>query len=92
MDEAWRYKIDVSLTVYEGAEMWELIGLLLLSLLSKKYDLNNTRLQTYLMVELNISGPEAKRTENHFQKLSKWNGLDITVQLNLNLASCLYVF
>ena len=47
MDEARRYKIDVSLIAYDGAEIWELIDLFLLSLLSKKYDLNNTRLQTH---------------------------------------------
>ena len=77
-------KFDVTMGAYDGAEICELIGIFMLSLLSKKCDIKNIGLyrDDGLAIFKNISGPEAEKIKKDFQKIFKEKGLEITVECN----------
>ena len=92
-DEPWVKKgesnFDVSMDAYDGAEVCELIGIFMLSLLSKHINKNHIGLyrDDGLAILKNTSGPEAEKLKKKFQKLFK--DLDIIVQCNLKITNLL---
>ena len=76
-DEPWVKKgesnFDVSMDAYDGAEVCELIGIFMLSLLSKHINKNHIGLyrDDGLAILKNTSGPEAEKLKKKFQKLFK---------------------
>ena len=77
IDESWVKKrennFDVSMGAYNEAEVCELIGIFMLSLLSKH--INKNHIQLYrdggLAILKNTSTPEAEKLKKKFQKLFK---------------------
>ena len=73
--EPWVQKgernFDVSWGAYDGAEVCELIGIFMLSLLSKRINKNHVGLygDDGLAILKNTSGPEAAKLKKKFQKL-----------------------
>ena len=71
----------------------ELVGLYLLSTISKSY--NKADIGLYrddgLAVFRNISGPEADKTRKHFHAIFKKNGLDLEIECNLKIVNYLDV-
>ena len=86
-DEPWVKKgesnFDISMGAYDGPEVCELIGIFMLSLLSKHINKNHIGLcgDDGLAILKNSSRPEAEKLKKKFQKLFK--DLDIIVQCNL---------
>ena len=80
-----RKQFDVTMGPYHGAEVCELIGIFMLSLLSKHINKNHIMLykDDGLAILKNTSGPAAEKLKKKFQKLFKEKDLDITVQCNL---------
>ena len=95
--ETWIKKdnenFDVTMGAYDGAEVCELVGIYLQSLLSEKY--NKSEFGLYrddgLAVFDNISGPKAERIKKDFQKLFKENHLDIIIACNKTVVNYLDV-
>ena len=82
---------------YNGAKLCELIGIFMLSLLSKHINKNHVGLyrDDGLAILKNTSSPEAEKIKEKIQKLFKEKDLDIIAQCNLkitnyldNLVSC----
>ena len=94
-DEPWVKKgesnFDVSMGAYDGAEVCELIGIFMLSLLSKHINKNHIGLyrDDGLAILKNTSGPEAEKLKKKFQKLFKEKDLDIVIQCNLKITNYL---
>ena len=94
-DEPWVRKgesnFDVSMGAYDGAEVCELIGIFMLSLLSKHINKNHIGLyrDDGLAILKNTSGPEAEKLKKKFQKLFKEKDLDIIVQWSLKITNYL---
>ena len=94
-DEPWVKKgesnFDVSMDAYDGAEVCELIGIFMLSLLSKHINKNHIGLyrDDGLAILKNTSGPEAEKLKKKIQKLFKEKDLDIFVQCNLKTTNYL---
>ena len=90
-DEPWVKKLesnfDVTMGAYNGAEVCELIGIFILSLLSKH--INKIYIWLYrndgLTILKNTSGLAAEKLEKKFQKLFKQKDIDIIVQCNLKI-------
>ena len=78
---------------YDGAEVCELVGTYLLSLITKKYNKNNIGLyrDDGLAVFKNMSGPENEKIKKEFQKIFKNKGLDIVIQCNMKVVDYLDV-
>ena len=76
---------------YDEAELFELIGILILSLLSKHINKNHIRLyrDDGLAILKNASNPEAQKLKRKFQKLFKEKGLDIIIECNLKITNYL---
>ena len=76
---------------YDGAEVFELIGIVMLSLLSKHINKNHIRLyrDDGLAILKNTSDPEAEKLKRKFQKLFKVKGLDIIIECNLKITNYL---
>ena len=74
-----------------GAKVWELIGIFMLSILSKHINKNHTGLyrDDGLTILKNNSGPEAEKLKKKFQKLFKEKDLDIIVQWSLKITNYL---
>ena len=76
-DEPWVKKgesnFDVSMDAYDGAEVCELIGIFMLSLLSKHINKNHIGLyrDDGLAILKNTSGPEAEKLKKKFQNYLK---------------------
>ena len=72
---------------YDWAEVCELLGIFMLSLLSKYIYKNHIGLyrDDGLAILRNTSGPEAQEFKKKFQKLFKEKDLDIIVQCNLKI-------
>ena len=76
-DEPWVKKgesnLDVTMGAYDEADVCELIGIFMLSLLSKHIIMNHIGMYRHdsLTILKNTSGPEAKKLKKKFQKLSK---------------------
>ena len=94
-DEPWVRKgesnFDVSMGAYSGAELCELIGIFMLSLLSKHINKNHIGLyrDDGLAILKNTSGPEAEKLKKKFQKLFKEKYLDLIIQCNLKITNYL---
>ena len=94
-DELWIEKgesnFDVSMGAYDGAEVCELIGMFMLSLLSKHINKNHIGLyrDDGLAIFKNTSGPAAEKLKKEIQKLFKEKDLDIIVQCNLKITNYL---
>ena len=82
---------EVTMGAHDGAEVCELIGTFMLSLLSK--DINKNHIGLYrddgLAILKNTSGPAAEKLKKKFQKLFKEKDLDIIVQCNLKITNYL---
>ena len=70
---------DVTMEAYDGAVVYELVGIFVLNKISEKYDKNDIGLyrDDGLAVFKNISGPESERIKKNFQSLFKKYGLEI---------------
>ena len=82
---------DVLVGAYDGAEVCELIGIFMLSLLSKhinKYHIGLYR-DDGLAILKNTSGPEVEKLMKKLQKLFKEKDLDIIIQCNLKITNYL---
>ena len=94
-DEPWVKKgesnFEVSMGAYDGAEVCELIGIFMLSLLSKHINKNHIGLyrDDGLAILKNTSGPEAEKLKKKLQKLFKEKDLDIIIQCNLKITNYL---
>ena len=75
----------------DGAEICELIGIFMLSLLSEHINKNHIGLyrDDGLAILKNASGPAAEKLKKKFQKLFQENDLDIIAQCNLKIANYL---
>ena len=82
---------EVTMGAHDGAEVCELIGTFMLSLLSK--DINKNHIGLYrddgLAILKNTSGPAAEKLKKKLQKLFKEKDLDIIVQCNLKITNYL---
>ena len=84
---------DVTMGAYDGAEVCELVGSFILSLLGTKYNAKDIGLyrDDGLAVFKNISGPQAEKIKKDFQKVFKDNGLDIVIKCNMKIVDYLDV-
>ena len=84
---------DVTMGSYDGAEVSELIGIFMLSLIANKYSLNNIRLyrDDGLAVFKNTSGLQSEKIKKTFQKMFKNKGLDIIKNCNMKIVNYLDV-
>ena len=96
-DEPWVKKgesnFDISMDAYDGAEVCELIGIFMLSLLSKHINKNHIGLyrDDGFAILKNTSGPEAEKLQKKLQQLFKEKDLDIIIQCNLKITNYLDV-
>ena len=84
---------DVTMGSYDGAEVCELIGIFMLSLIGNKYNPNNIGLyrDDGLAVFKNTSGPQSEKIKKTFQKMFKNKGLDIIISFNVEIVNHLDV-
>ena len=82
---------DVSMGAYDGAEVCELIGIFLLNLLGRLYDMKNIGLyrDDGLSIFKNCSGPQMEKIKKHLQKVFKNNGLDVIIECNMKVVNYL---
>ena len=78
---------------YDGAEVCELIGIFMLSLIGNIYNRNNIVLyrDEGLAVFKNTSGPQSEKIKKTFQKMFKNKGLDIIINCNMKIVNYLDV-
>ena len=78
---------------FDGAEVCEIVGTYLLSLLGEKY--NPSEIGLYrddgLSVFKDISGPDAERIKKDFQRIFKKAGLDLVISCNMKIVNYLDV-
>ena len=74
---------DVTMGVYDGAEVCELVGIFILHQLSRIYIKNDIGLyrDDGLAVFRNTSGPHAEKIKKHFQNIFHKNNLSIIVNV-----------
>ena len=84
---------DVTMGAYDGAEICEIVGIYLLSLLTKKYSKEDIGLyrDDGLAVFRNISGKEADTIRKHFSAVFKLNGLSLEIECNQKIVNYLDV-
>ena len=84
---------DVTMGSYDGAEVCELIGIFMLSLIGNKYNPNNIGLyrDDGLAVFKNTSGPQSEKIKKTFQRMFKNKGLDIIINCNMKIVNYLDV-
>ena len=93
--EPWTKKqsnnFDVAMGSYDGAEVCELIGIFMLSLIGNIYNRNNIVLyrDEGLAVFKNTSGPQSEKIKKTFQKMFKNKGLDIIINCNMKIVNYL---
>lgn len=75
---------DVTMGAYDGAEVCELVGTYMLSLIAEKYVKNNFGLyrDDGLAIFKNTSGQQNERIKKDIQRIFKSKDLDITIQCN----------
>ena len=75
---------DVTMGAFDGAEVCELVGTYLLSLLSKKCKKSDVGLyrDDGLAVFMNMSGPQSERMKKTFQRIFREKGLELVIQCN----------
>ena len=78
---------------YDGAEICELVGLLILNNLGIKYDIGNIGLyrDDGLSIFKNVSGPQAERIKKDITKVFKDLDLNITIECNKKIVNFLDV-
>ena len=80
---------DVTMGAYDSAEVCELVGTYMLSLISEKYnkkDFGPYRDDGLGMVK-HKSGPETEKTKKNIRKIFKENKLDIVIKCNMKLVN-----
>ena len=84
---------DVTMGAYDGAEVCELVGAFLLSLIGEKYEKKDIGLyrDDGLAVFKNTSGPMNERIKKDFVKIFKEKGLDIVILCNQKIVDYLDV-
>ena len=84
---------DVTMGSYDGAEVCELIGIFMLSLIGNKYNPNNIGLyrDDGLAVFKNIRVPQSEKIKKTLQKMFKNKGLDIIINCNMKIVNYLDV-
>ena len=84
---------DVTMGAYDGAEICELIGTYLLSIIIRHYDKNNIGLyrDDGLAVFKNTSGPQNERIKKRLQKIFKEKNLSIEIECNKKIVNYLDV-
>ena len=84
---------DVTMGAFDGAEVCELVGLYLLSILTTKCNKDNIGLyrDDGLAVFKDISGPQSEKLKKQFQKMFNENGLKIEIKCNLKIFNYLDV-
>ena len=82
---------DVAMGSYGGAEVCELIGIFMFSLIGNIYNHNNIRLyrDNGLTVFKNTSGPQSEKIKMTFQKMFKNKVLDIIINCNMKIVNYL---
>ena len=82
---------DVTNGSYDGAEVCELIGIFMLTLIGHKYNSNNIGLSRDegLVVFKITSGPQSEKIIMNFQKMFKSKGLDIIINCNMKTVNYL---
>ena len=82
---------DVTMGAYDGAEVFEIVGMYLLSLLSSKC--NKEKIGLYrddgLAVLRNVSGHQSDKLKKEFQDIFKENDLKIEIRCNLKIVDYL---
>ena len=83
----------VTMGAYDGAEVCELVGTYMLSLISKKYNKKDFGLYRYggLGVVKNKSERETEKIKKNVQNIFKENKLDIVIQCNMKIVNYLDV-
>ena len=63
--------VEVTMGAYDGAEVWELVGIFMLNKISEKYNKNEAGLYRCdgLVVFKIINGPESERIKKNFKSL-----------------------
>ena len=76
---------------YDGAEVCELTGIFMLSLIGSKYNPNNIGLyrDDGLAVFKNTSSPQSEKIKKIFQKMFKNEGLDTIINCNMKIVNYL---
>ena len=74
---------------HNGAEVYELICIFMLSLIGSKCNPNNIGLyrDDGLAVFKNTSGPQSEKIKMTFQKMFKNKGLDIIINCNMEIVN-----
>ena len=95
-NEAWEKKtsnnlFDVTMGSYDGAEICELVGLLVLYKLGQKYNMKDIGLyrDDGLSTFRNTSGPQAERIKKEITKIFKELNLNITIECNKKIVNFL---
>ena len=83
----------MTMGVYDGAEVCELVGIFILHQLSRIYIKNDIGLyrDDGLAVFRNTSGSQAEKIKKHFQSIFRKNNLNIIVKCNLKIVDYLDV-
>ena len=88
-EQTWMKKgsdlFDVSMGVYDGAEVCELIAIFSMNLLGQQYNTKNIglRRENRLSIFKNCSGPEMEKIKKRLQKVFKNNGLNVIIECNM---------
>ena len=85
--------LDKTMGVYDGAEVWELVGTYMLNVLSRKYNKNDFGLcgDDGLTVLKNKNGSQSEQVQKSIQKIFKERGLDNIIQCNMKIVNYLDV-
>ena len=92
-EQTWMKKrsdlFDVSMSAYNGVEMCELIGILLLNLLGRQYDTKNIGLyrDDGLSIFKNCSGLQMETIKKHLQKVFRNIGLGVIIECNVKVGN-----
>ena len=80
---------DVTMGAYDGAEICELVGSYMLSLIGERYDKKDIGLyrDDGLAIFKNQSGPQNERTKKQLQKIFRDKGLEIVIQCNMKVVN-----
>ena len=97
-ETAWTKKnhsdmFDVTMGSFDGAEVFELIGVFLPHNLSEKFGKNNVGLcrDDGLVLLRNATGPQSEGTRKHITRELKKQGLNISISTNLKICNFLDV-
>ena len=84
---------DVAMGSYDGAEVCELIGIFMLSLIGNIYSRNNIGLcrDDGFAVFKNTSGQQSEKIKKTFQKMFKNKGFNIITNCNMKIVNCFNV-